>query len=54
MIAAETAACDHYREIIRATDGEDYVTQDMCIQLMADEEEHLILFKGFLKEYAGA
>jgi len=33
-------------------DGEDYVTQDLCIRLLADEEEHLVQFKGFLKEYA--
>lgn len=52
VIAAESAAVDHYRSIIKATDGEDYITQDMCIQLMADEEEHLVLFQGFLKEYA--
>lgn len=52
VIAAEEAACNHYRTIIRATDGEDYVTQDLCIRLLADEEEHLVLFRGFLKEYA--
>ena len=28
-----------------------YVTQDMAIQLLKAEEEHLVLFKGFLKEY---
>ena len=52
VIDAEQSACDQYKRIIRATDGEDYVTQDLCIRLLADEEEHLILFKGFLKEYA--
>lgn len=52
VIAAEDAACEHYKKIIRAVDGEDYVTQDMCIRLLADEEEHLIQFRGFLKEYA--
>lgn len=52
VIAAEEAACEHYKKVIKATDGEDYVTQDLCIRLLADEEEHLILFKGFLKEYA--
>jgi len=51
VISAEEDACAHYKKIIRATDGEDYVTQDLCIRLLADEEEHLILFKGFLKEY---
>ena len=54
VIAAEEAACAQYRKIIKATEGEDYVTQDMCIQLLAAEEEHLILFKGFLKEYTQA
>ena len=52
VIAAEEAAIKHYKSVIKATDGEDYVTQDLCIRLLADEEEHLVLFRGFLKEYA--
>ena len=51
VIEAEEAACAHYKKIIKAVDGEDYVTQDLCIRLLADEEQHLSLFKGFLKEY---
>jgi bacterioferritin len=51
VIEAEEQACAHYKTIIQATDGEDYVTQDLCIRLLADEEGHLILFRGFLKEY---
>jgi bacterioferritin len=51
VIDAETAACQHYRKIINATDGDDFVTQDLCIRLLADEEEHLIQFRGFLMEY---
>jgi bacterioferritin len=51
VIEAEAAACAHYKKIIKATEGEDYVTQDLCIRLLAAEEEHLILFRGFLKEY---
>ena len=51
VIAAEESACAQYKRIIKATDGDDYVTQDLCIRLLADEEEHLILFKGYLKEY---
>lgn len=51
VIDAEESACSHYKKIIKATDGEDYVTQDLAIRLLADEEEHLVLFKGFLKEY---
>ena len=52
VIEAEQAACTHYMRIIRACDGEDYVTQDLCIRFLAAEEEHLVLFRGFLKEYA--
>jgi len=51
VIAAEEAACGQYKKIIKAVDGEDYVTQDLCIRLLADEEGHLVQFKGFLKEY---
>jgi bacterioferritin len=52
VIAAEETACAQYKKIIKAVEGEDYVTQDLCIRLLADEEEHLVQFKGFLKEYA--
>jgi bacterioferritin len=51
VIDAETNACAQYKKIIKATDGDDYVTQDLCIRLLGDEEEHLVLFKGYLKEY---
>jgi bacterioferritin len=51
VIDTEQRACAMYNSIISATDGKDYVTQDLCIRLLADEEEHLVLFKGYLKEY---
>jgi bacterioferritin len=51
VIAAEEAACAQYKKIIKASEGEDYVTQDLCVRILADEEEHLVQFKGFLKEY---
>ena len=51
VIAAEEAACAQYKKIIKAAEGEDYVTQDLCVRILADEEEHLVQFKGFLKEY---
>jgi bacterioferritin len=54
VIAAEEAACAQYKKIIKAAEGEDYVTQDLCVRILADEEEHLVQFKGFLKEYTGA
>jgi bacterioferritin len=52
VIEAEEAAIAQYKKIIRATEGDDYVSQDLAINLLADEEGHLVLFKGFLKEYA--
>lgn len=54
VIGAEEGAIAQYKKIIKAVEGEDYVTQDLCIKLLADEEEHLIQFKGFLKEYTQA
>jgi bacterioferritin len=51
VIEAENAACKHYQKIIDLTDGIDWVTQDLCIQLLADEEAHRREFTGFLKEY---
>ena len=54
VIDAEEKACAHYKAIIQATDGDDYVTQDLCIRLLGDEEEHLVLFRGFLKEYVSS
>jgi bacterioferritin len=51
VIEGEEAAIAQYKKIIRATEGEDYVTQDLCVRLLSDEEGHLVLFKGFLKEY---
>lgn len=50
VVEAEEAAVDHYRKIVDMTDGVDHVTQDLVISLQADEEKHLRLFKGFLKD----
>lgn len=51
VIAAEKDAIATYEKIIKACDGVDYATQDLAITNMADEEEHLREFVGFLKEY---
>jgi bacterioferritin len=51
VIEAEEEAIQHYRALIKLTDGEDYVTQDLAITLLADEEDHLQQFQGYLKEY---
>ena len=51
VIAAEEAAIEIYTAIIKACEGEDYVTQEMAITILADEQEHRREFVGFLKEY---
>ena len=51
VLAAEEDAINHYNKIIKMCDGTDYVTQDLAIQLLSDEESHRQQFHGFLKEY---
>lgn len=51
VIEAEKGAIEHYSRVIEYCDGLDYVTQDMVIDIMRDEEGHLRLFEGFLREY---
>jgi len=51
VIAAETGAIEHYNRIIEVTDGVDWTTQDMVIAILHDEEGHLRLFEGFLREF---
>jgi bacterioferritin len=51
VIEAETGAIEHYNRIIEVTDGVDYVTQDMVIEILRDEEGHRRLFEGFLREF---
>jgi bacterioferritin len=51
VIEAETGAIEHYNRVIEVTDGVDWVTQDMVIEILHDEEGHRRLFEGFLREY---
>jgi bacterioferritin len=51
VIEAETGAIEHYNHIIEVTDGADFVTQDMVIGILRDEEGHRRLFEGYLREY---
>jgi bacterioferritin len=51
VIEAETGAIEHYNRIIEFSDGLDYVTQDMVIDILHDEEGHRRLFEGYLREY---
>jgi bacterioferritin len=51
VIEAETGAIEHYNRIIEVCDTVDWVTQDMVIEILHDEEGHKRLFEGFLREY---
>lgn len=51
VIEAEKQAITQYNKIIKLCDGQDYVTQDLCIRTLAEEEAHRTTFEGFLKEY---
>lgn len=53
VIEAEDAAIAHYGKLIELCgEAGDYVTQDLCITTLGDEEGHRVEFAGFLKEYA--
>lgn len=52
VIEAENGAIEHYGNLIELCgDASDYVTQDLAIRQLADEEGHRVMFSGFLKEY---
>jgi bacterioferritin len=51
VIEAETSAIEHYNHVIEFTDGVDWVTNDMTIEILHDEEGHRRLFEGFLREF---
>jgi bacterioferritin len=51
VIEAEKGAIEHYSRIIEHTDQIDPVTNDMTIEILHDEQGHLRLFEGFLREY---
>lgn len=50
VIEAEKGAISHYTRIIEFCEDLDYVTQDMVIAILRDEEGHLRLFEGFARE----
>jgi bacterioferritin len=52
VLTAEEDAITHYNALIKLTDGNDYVTQDMAITILSDEEGHRQQFQGYLKEYS--
>jgi bacterioferritin len=51
VIEAEKGAIEFYNQIIDFCDDFDLVTQDMVIAILRDEEGHLRLVEGFLREF---
>ena len=51
VIAVEEAVIAIYDRMIKACDGTDWVTQDLAISLMGEEQDHRREFIGFLREY---
>jgi bacterioferritin len=51
VIDAEAGAIQHYTRIVEETEEVDPVTQDMVIAILHDEQGHMRLFEGFLREY---
>jgi len=51
VIEAEDGAIAQYKKLIELCDGFDYVTQDLCVTSLADEEDHRRDFLGYLTEY---
>jgi bacterioferritin len=51
VLEAEEDAIEGYNKLIKLCDGRDYVTQDLAITLLADEEGHRQQFNSYLKEY---
>jgi bacterioferritin len=47
----QRSAITFYNRMIEEADEVDPVTQDMVIQILRDEQQHLRLFEGFLREY---
>jgi len=54
VIEAENDAIETYRSLIDAArEADDPVTEDIAIQLLADEESHRAEFKSFRQEFQG-
>jgi len=51
VIAAEESAIAQYEKIIQLCDHVDFVTQDLAIEILGDEQEHRRAFIGYLREF---
>ncbi len=53
VLEAEKDAVETYRGLIKAAEeANDPVTEDLAVELLADEEAHRTEFEGFEKEYS--
>lgn len=50
VIGANEISINQYQKIIHLTEGLDYITQDLVIDLLSDEREHRRLFLSFLTQ----
>src|SRR5437867_8485110 len=53
VIRAEEEAIDQYKKLIKMCDPVDLVTQDLILEITAQEQAHRRQFIGFLYEYEG-
>ena len=51
VLDAEEDAIQTYRQLIKAADGDDPVTEDLAVTILTDEEAHRTEFRGFKREY---
>ena len=51
VIAAEDGAMTQYEKIIKLCDQVDFVTQDLAVEILGDEQEHRRAFVGYLTEF---
>ena len=54
VIRAEDEAIEEYKKIIKMCDPIDLVTQDLILEITAQEQAHRRQFIGFLYEYERA
>lgn len=51
VLDAERGGIEHYNKIIETCEGVDWVTQDMVVEILHDEQNHYRTFERFLMEY---
>lgn len=52
VVATETSAVRHYMRIMRATAQIDEDTNALALAILRDEQRHLRLFQGYLRDFA--